>query len=88
MCRFAASVLSHKRASEPWMVHIDWCTAKNHALHKLIDYLHVREQMNYTCSLTEGKQSVTKPAEKKPLDPEAALFAPSTSKSKNTQSKD
>ena len=65
------SLLSHEKVSEQWIGHYHLRIAKNHALCKLIDYLNLREQINYMHLLTASKQ-----VEKKPLDPDAVLFAP------------
>ena len=70
------------------MGHFGLCTAKDYVLHKLINYLHIREQINYLYLLTEGKKSVTKPVEKKLLDPEAASFIPSANKSEKAPNKE
>ena len=53
------------------MGHCNLRTAKDHTLYKLIDYLNLREKINLMCLLTASKQVA-----KKPLDPDAALFAP------------
>ena len=71
MWDFVALLLSHDRVSEWWMDYCNLCTMKDHALCKSIDYLNLREQINFMCLLMASKQ-----IEKKLLDPDAGPFAP------------
>ena len=58
MYGFAASLLQQEGWSERWTGHNSLYTAHDHALHKLIDYLHMREQINLCWIMTTGQKQL------------------------------
>ena len=68
---FIASLLGHERVPDQWMDQCDLRAAREHALHKLINCLNYREQINFMHLSTVSEQ-----VGKKPLDPDVVPFAP------------
>ena len=78
MHEVAASLLEQQRAFDRWPGHSDLYTAKDHILHKLIEMLYIREQINYYWMMSDNTQ-VRQVLPQSIFDPTAKPFAPTES---------
>ena len=72
-------LVDQPKVSDWWTGHFDLCASKDHAMFKLIDFLHIREQINYIYLLTSqghNENVIERNKEKKPLNPEVTPFTP------------
>ena len=87
-------LVDQPKVSDWWTGHFDLYTSKDHAMCKLIDFLHMREQINYIYLLTSqghNENIIERNKEKKPLNPEVTPFTPqenqSTTQTSSTETK-